>query len=325
VAKTRADYTAANRAAWDASAPHHESGAEFAALLAGFARPGFSCLDAVLSELLQALGVAGKDVAQLCCNNGREILSVKNLGAARCAGFDQSGAFLAQARRLAAAAPDGGIDCAFVDGDVYQIPTEFHGAFDMVLITIGVFGWMPELRAFFDVIVRLVRPGGALLVYEQHPIMNMFEPGAADPMTPAHSYFKAEPFEDSGALVYDGTRGLPGEPQYWFVHTLGDILSACLERGLTIEHVREYPHNISSAEFDVYNGQEAQLPQCYVVVERTGGEVSWKAEKLLVLALWSRGAQASRVTSLGPGAAALKVPTSGPRRPPNHSSVTTPY
>ena len=43
---------------------------------------------------------------------------------------------------------------------------------------------------------------GALLVYEQHPIMNMFEPAAAEPMTPVHSYFRPEPFEDTGALVY---------------------------------------------------------------------------------------------------------------------------
>ncbi len=267
MAKKRDDYTAANRLAWDASAPYHEAGAGFASLLAGFARPGFSCLDDILTERLRALGVAGLDVAQLCCNNGREILSVKNLGAARAVGFDQSGAFLEQARRLAAA---GSLDCDFVEGDVYAIPEAYDGAFDMVLITIGVFGWMPELGAFFDVIARLLRPGGALLAYEQHPIMNMFEPGAADPMTPVHSYFKAEPFEDTGAILYDGTPGVPGETQYWFVHTLGDILSECLERKLAIEHFREYPHNISSAEYDVYDGQDAQLPASYTLVARKG-------------------------------------------------------
>ncbi len=90
MAKDRDDYTAANRAAWEASAPYHEEGAEFAGLLAGFAKPGFSCLDAVLTERLMALEVVGKDVAQICCNNGREILSVKNLAAGRCVGFDQS-------------------------------------------------------------------------------------------------------------------------------------------------------------------------------------------------------------------------------------------
>jgi SAM-dependent methyltransferase len=279
MAKTRDDYVAANRAAWDASAPHHEAGAEFAGLLGGFREPGFSCLDAVLTERLLALGVAGKAVAQICCNNGREILSVKNLGAARCVGFDQSAAFLGQARRLAAAgpvgdpggAPGGGIACEFVAGDAYAIPAAYDEAFDVVLITIGVFGWMPDLGGFFDVIHRLLKPGGALLVYEQHPIMQMLEPGAADPHKPVNSYFKAGPFEDTGAIVYDGTKDLPGKPQYWFVHTLGDLMTAALDRGLAVEHFREYPHNISSAEFDVYDGQSAQLPQCYILVARKGG------------------------------------------------------
>jgi SAM-dependent methyltransferase len=271
MAKDRDDYTAANRAAWEASAPYHEEGAEFAALLEGFAKPGFSCLDGVLTERLMALGVAGKDVAQICCNNGREILSVKNLAAGRCVGFDQSGAFLAQGRRLASAATGGGIDCDFVEGDVYKIPAAYDGAFDLVLITIGVFGWMPELDAFFDVVTRVLKPGGALLVYEEHPIMNMFEPGAADPHKPVNSYFKAEPFEDTGAIVYDGTQDLPGETQYWFVHKLSDIMTAGLERALAIEHVREYPHNISSAEFEIYDGQDVQLPLSYTLVMRKGG------------------------------------------------------
>ena len=272
MAKDRDDYTAANRAAWEASAPYHEAGAEFAGLLEGFAKPGFSCLDRVLTERLMALGVAGKDVAQICCNNGREILSVKTLAAGRCVGFDQSGAFLAQARRLAATGVGGGIECDFVEGDAYKIPATYDGAFDIVLITIGVFGWMPELGTFFDVIARLLRPGGALLIYEEHPIMNMFEPGAADPHKPVNSYFKTEPFEDTGAIVYDGTQDLPGKAQYWFVHKLSDILSAGLERGLAIEHFREYPHNINADEFEIYDGQEAQLPLSYCLVARKASE-----------------------------------------------------
>jgi len=267
MAKSRDDYIAANRAAWEVSAPYHARSPDFAELLEGFGRPGSSCLDAVLSARLSELGVAGRSVGQLCCNNGREILSVMNLKAASGVGFDQSGAFLAQARRLAAA---GGIDCDFVEGDVYRIPATYDEAFDVLLITIGVFGWMPDLGAFFDVVARLMRPGGALLVYEEHPIVNMFEPRAADPHKPVHSYFRAEPFEDTGAIVYDGTQGLAGGAKYWFVHTLSDVMTACLERDLAIEHFREYPHNISSAEFDIYNEQEAQLPLSYTLVARKG-------------------------------------------------------
>ena len=67
------------------------------------ARPGYNRLDETLTARLRALGLEGKSVIQLCCNNGREILSVKNLGAARCVGVDQSAPFLEQAAELAAA------------------------------------------------------------------------------------------------------------------------------------------------------------------------------------------------------------------------------
>jgi SAM-dependent methyltransferase len=262
------DYIAANRRAWDRSAPHHRASRSFEDLLAGFARPGFSCLDAVATERLAALGVAGKDVAQLCCNNGREILSVKNLGAGSCVGFDQSGAFLAQARELAAA---GGLDCRFVEGDVHAIPAAFDGAFDLVLVTIGAFGWMPDLGAFMKVAARLLRPGGAVFAYEEHPIMNMFEPAdPADPHRPVNSYFRDKPFVEDNVIVYEGKVAEEGETHYWFVHTLGEVVTACLKVGLAIEHLREYPHNISSTHFDIYEGQAAQLPLSYTLVARKG-------------------------------------------------------
>ena len=268
MAQEMTDYVAANRRAWNRAAPHHRASPSFEELLAGFRRPGFSCLYAVESERLRALGVAGKDVAQLCCNNGREILSVKNLGAGACVGFDLSEGFLAQARELAAA---GGLDCRFVEGDALEIPASFDASFDLVLVTIGVFGWMPDLGAFVEVAARLLRPGGALFVHEQHPIMVMFEPGDPDdPYRLVNSYFRTEPFAEDEIIVYDGEVTDETETHYWFVHTFGDIVSACLAAGFVIEHLREYPHNISSTPFDIYENQDAQLPQSYTLVARKG-------------------------------------------------------
>ena len=54
------DYIEANRRAWDEAAPYHRRHAQFDALLAGFARPGFSCLDAVATARLNALGLVGR-------------------------------------------------------------------------------------------------------------------------------------------------------------------------------------------------------------------------------------------------------------------------
>lgn len=229
------NYTEANRRVWNESAPVHREGARFQGLLDGFRDPGFSCLKSTETERLTAIGVAGKRVAQICCNNGRELLSIKNMGAADCVGFDQSSGFLAQARELAAV---GRLECRFVETSVYDITHEFDAAFDVVVITIGVFGWMPDLGGFFDVVNRLLRPGGHLFVHEQHPITNMFEPGNPDPFALAESYFKAEPFADNGIIVYEKDQAAEGGTSYWFVHTLGDLITACLDRDLALSTLR---------------------------------------------------------------------------------------
>ncbi|MGH1481604.1 MAG: class I SAM-dependent methyltransferase [Geminicoccales bacterium] len=267
MSKTDQDYIEANRQGWNAAAHHHKASARYETILEGFKQPGYSCLDDILTERLLKLGVAGKDVAQLCCNDGCELLSVKNLGAARCVGFDQAGGFLEQARAFQAAA---GVECDFVETDIHEIERSYDASFDITLITIGVFGWMPDVKRFVGVASRLLRPGGVVCIYEQHPIVNMMEPYEVpgDPTKLVHSYFKETPFEDEEGFMYDGSASWKGPKKYWFVHTLADIMTALLDEGLAIEAFEEYPHNISSAEFNIYNDQEAQLPQSYMLGAR---------------------------------------------------------
>lgn len=265
----RDSYTAANREAWDQSAALHRQGAEWQRLETGFATPGFSCLDAVETALLGELGLSGKAVAQICCNNAREILSVKNLGAARCVGFDQAAGFLAQGRELAEIA---GQELELVEGDVYAIPRSYDAAFDIAMITIGVFGWMPDLPAFLAIAARLLKPGGALFVHEEHPVMNIFEPTAERPFEPDSSYFRKQPFAEDHAIVYHGEEAPEVQTHYWFVHPLSEIFTAALENGLAIETFREYPNNISSVEFDIYESREGvELPMSYALVARKAG------------------------------------------------------
>ncbi|WP_162913062.1 class I SAM-dependent methyltransferase [Rhodospirillaceae bacterium SYSU D60014] len=238
----RDDYTAANRQAWDEAAPIHRE-RKFAELIAQFSEPGHSCLDPIETAILRRIGIDGKDVAQLCCNNGRELLSVKNLGAGRCVGFDISEGFIEQARELAAA---GGIDCSFVATDIYAIPHDYDESFDLVTITIGALGWMPDLTEFLAVAAHLLKPGGWLFIYEQHPILDMFEPGdTADPLALRYSYFQTEPFRNEYGLDYWGKARYPSKPMYWFHHKLSDVIAGCLANGLALEAFEEYPHDIS--------------------------------------------------------------------------------
>ncbi|MGI9482579.1 MAG: class I SAM-dependent methyltransferase [Hyphomicrobiales bacterium] len=258
------DFTEANRQAWDEAAPLHRNH-NMENLLAAVKEPGYSCLDDIETAILNTLGIKGISVAQLCCNNGPEILSVKNLGAARCVGFDGSEGFIAQARELAEA---GGIECTFVCTDIYDIGEDYAGSFDLVTVTIGVLSWMPDLDRFFSIAAGLLKPGGAMFIYEQHPILEMIEPGdAGDPVEIGHSYFKKEPFIDTDGLDYYGGSTYESKPLYSFIHKFSDIIMAGIHSKLTVEHMEELPGHISNTWYNVEN-HEPQFPMSYTMVLR---------------------------------------------------------
>lgn len=254
--------TAANRAAWDASAPLHGSGEAWDRLLSDAAQPGFSVLDATLTETLRRLDPEGKRAVQIGCNNARELLSLAALGAEPALGIDQSEAFLAQGRALAEAA---GLAPRLVAADIYDLP-EGLGRFDLALITIGVLNWMPDLPRFFECVAGLIAPGGHLVIYETHPFLEIFDPESAAPHTPAFSYFDRRPQAVTEAIAYDGKDHGSGETGYWFIHPLGEIVSACVGAGLRLRDLREFAHSIREPEYDIYADRAAQVPMSYCLV-----------------------------------------------------------
>ncbi len=260
---SRDQLTEANRQAWDEAADYHRDHAQYRALLEGFRVEGHSCLDEILTARLAAIGLDGKDVVQICCNNGREILSVKNLGAGRCLGIDQSEAFLVQAAELAAA---GGIDCDFLCRNVYDLPDRLDGQFDLVLITIGVFGWMPDLDSFFAVVARLLGPRGRLVVYEDHPILNMFDDTSDEPTRAVFSYFDKGPWCESSSMDYFGGKTYDAPPNYWTCHSLSDILMGLLRKGFALEGFEEFRHSVGC--WQVFENQKQQLPLSYLLQAR---------------------------------------------------------
>lgn len=258
-------YTEANRASWDASAPLHGTGAHWESLLKAAAQPGFSVLGACLTETLTALDVQGKSVVQIGCNNARELLSLAALGAVPALGIDQSQAFLSQATQLAQAA---GSDCQFLCASIYALPEHTPKHHGLGLITIGVLNWMPDLLGFFARVASLLAPGAPLVIYETHPFLEMFEPDSDTPFALATSYFAKAPLVSDDAITYDGTGGGKAPTSYWFIHTLGDIVSACVAAGLAVERLTEHPHSNREVDYDCYENREPQLPMSFTLVVR---------------------------------------------------------
>ncbi|MDA1192295.1 MAG: class I SAM-dependent methyltransferase [Candidatus Poribacteria bacterium] len=252
-----------NRRAWNQAAPVHRE-TQFARLVDGFSTPGFSCLAPTETGLLHEIGIEGRAVAQLCCNNGRELLSVKNLGAGECVGFDLSDEFIGQARELATIAD---LDVSFVREDVYSIPPTYDGRFDLAYVTIGALCWLPDLDEFLRVVARLLKDDGSLFLYDMHPILGMFECADRGIPLPRYSYFKAEPFVELGGIDYYGGTTYESAPSYCFQHPLGAVFSACLSSGFVVTHFKEYDKDISSL-FEHFEPLDTTFPLSYTLVAR---------------------------------------------------------
>jgi SAM-dependent methyltransferase len=255
-------FTQANKVAWEASAHLHGQGKAWDDLLLAASKPGFNVLDDCLTKTLTNLDIVGCSAVQVGCNNARELLSLAAFGAKPTLGIDQSASFLAQGAQLAAAT---GLNPHLVEANIYDLPNSL-GRHDFVLITIGVLNWMPDLQRFFQVVRGLMRPGAYLVIYETHPVLEMFNPRSTTPFIPEISYFDKTPVRTEEAFTYDGRDGGAGETGYWFVHTLGEIVTACVQNDLRLQRLTEYPHLNREAEYAVYENKAAQLPMCYTLV-----------------------------------------------------------
>jgi len=257
-------YTEANRLAWNEVMPHHQN-ANQSKWDDKFSVPGFSAITGKESDLLKSIGVHGKKIAHPCCNNGIELMSLKNMGADQCVGFDISDLAIKEAADRSRTV---GISCQFEQTDVYEIPEHYHGMFDIVYISIGCFGWLPDLRRFIKKMAMLMNDSGTLFISEQHPFAEMLSSDDnkdADPLKIIEPYFKKEPYEENDGIDYLGKTTYKSQTQYWFVWTLSDIIMSILESDMKIVHFTEHKEDISAIH---RRNQDADIdiPLSYIMI-----------------------------------------------------------
>lgn len=242
--KTREEYTRANRIAWNEAAAWHAA-SNNAGLFENFKDPDYIHFENDILDTLLQVGVKDKSIIQLCCNNAAETISLRNMGAVRSVGVDAAEEFLAHGEVLIEIA--GAADrVELIHSDVYDLPRELDGSFDIVLTTIGVLGWMPDLEAFFQILQGLLKPGGKLVMEEMHPVLLMYEPdtdGGAS--TIQYSYFGNQTWEETTGLDYYGGEEYESQPNFSFMHRLDSILMAGINSGLTLQSFKELDYDIS--------------------------------------------------------------------------------
>lgn len=229
---------AENRANWDDRAALHEaSGYGIAELLAS--------PDAITREVAQDVGrlgdITGLDVIHLQCHLGLDTVSLSRLGAARVVGLDFSPQSLRRARALAVrAAPD----VELVEANVYDARSAVAGDFDLVYTTLGILCWLPDIDGWARVVASLLRPGGRLLLRDDHPVLMAVGDDTGHGLTLHEPYFqRPEPmtWEDEGSYVAapDGAAPITRTRSHQWNHSVGEILTALIRAGLVLDEVAE--------------------------------------------------------------------------------------
>ena len=78
------------------------------------------------------------------------------------------------------------------------------GDFDLVYTTLGVLCWLPDVGAWARVAARLLRPGGRLVLRDDHPVFMAVGDDASHGLTLHEPYFQQdEPmtWQDEGSCL----------------------------------------------------------------------------------------------------------------------------
>jgi SAM-dependent methyltransferase len=243
------DYREINGAYWDERVAAHAASPDYG--LGRFADDPTFLSDVVRFDIPRLGDIRGLDTVHLQCHIGTDTVSLARLGA-RMTGLDISAPALEVGRGLAASA---GVDVRFVQSEVYAaVAVLGEGAFDLVFTGVGALCWIPDIRAWADVVAALLRPGGRLHIREGHPVLWSLADARPDGLLVIDlPYFeRAEPivWDEEGTYVETDTVFSKNLTHEWN-HGLGEIVSALLANGMQLTLLEEH----DSVPWEAFPGQ----------------------------------------------------------------------
>jgi SAM-dependent methyltransferase len=219
-----------------------------------------------------------KDLDQWChcaihlqCSGGKDLLSLWNMGAKKLIGIDISGTLIGYARQKSEAL---GAPATWYCCDVLDTPHELDGSADLVYTGRGALMWMTDLTAWAHVVERLLGPGGTVLVFEGHPLDNLWQREAKDfRLRPGGiSYFPTHPNENPGfpssAVIRETNDDRERPKMLERCWRPGQVLNALASVGLEYVHFDEYPDLFWNQFYEMPQETAHRLPHTYSVMMR---------------------------------------------------------
>ncbi len=183
--------------------------------------------------------IAGKDVLCLAGGGGQQSAAFALLGA-RVTVVDLSDAQLARDREAAA---HYGIDIVTVQADMRDLSRLDAAAFDIVWQPYSL-NFVPDARAVFGEVARVLRPGGRY----HFNCANPFFSGLGQRDWNGEGYTLKRPYVDGAEIAYDDQdwvydrdawRGEPVPGPREYRHTLSTLVNGLIGRGFVLLHLSD--------------------------------------------------------------------------------------
>jgi len=232
------DYFKTNEKTWDLKVPVHAD-SEFYEV-ENF-KQGKTSLNPI--ELKEMEEVSGKTLLHLQCHFGLDTMSWSRQGAI-CTGIDLSNKGIEKATEIN---KELNLNVNFIQSNVYDVPKNVEGEFDIVFTSYGVIGWLPDLELWAKVIAEKLALGGTFYMVEFHPIMWMFD------FTSGKAELKYE--YNQKDVIYEEYKGTYADSEsnilskeYGWNHGLGEVITALTGVGLHVEFLHEF----DESPYDVF-------------------------------------------------------------------------
>ncbi|NUZ12849.1 class I SAM-dependent methyltransferase [Pseudoalteromonas sp. McH1-7] len=229
------DYLSLNRKAWEERAIAHFDSTfyDVNSFLAGK-----SSLNTIECELLGS--VSEQSILHLQCHFGLDSLSLARLGA-KVTGVDFSQEAIRRANTLAQQTK---LDATFICQDIEKFGSTNTDKFNIVFASYGTICWLHDLSSWATTIANALKPGGQFCFVEFHPSIDL---------NMGYSYFAKQQPDVTTEATYTENQQSDTQTIATWPHSIGEVLTALMQAGLTITHFDEHPFS----PYNCFDGLEA--------------------------------------------------------------------